>query len=336
SLLSAIPFVSRLPRNFSACGQAVDRAVNSGQWTHIGRLAELESTCVAAEYKSHETSVDIEGRSWRALVVHSNAQDKRRQKSIAYEQEQSLKKITAMTKPVQKRYFCEKDARAAAQAMSQMETPLHTVKASYRETVVNKRGRPPKEGPRPTNTYYDLVWEVLIREDRLQLLREQAGCFVLLSNVPSCGENSLDAKALLRTYKGQYGVESDFVFLKDPLVVNDLFLKTPSRIDALGMILVVALLIWRLMERQMRMYLAHEGKRLPGWDNKPTDRPTSFMMSTVFYGIQVARPRRGEPVLLKALSDRQMQFLEALGLDERVFLDNGVKCILQCRRKPGG
>jgi transposase len=51
-------------------------------------------------------------------------------------------------------------------------------------------------------------------------------------------------------------VESDFVFLKDPLVVNDLFLKTPSRIDALGMILVIALLIWRLMERQMRMYLA--------------------------------------------------------------------------------
>jgi transposase len=208
SRLHEIPFVSRLPRNFSACGQAVDRAVDSGQWTHIGRLAELESTRIAAEYKSHETSVDIEGRSWRAVVVHSNAQDKRRQKSIAYEQEQSLKKITAMTKPVQKRYSCEKDARAAALAMSQMETPLHTVKASYRETVVNRRGRPPKEGPRPTNTYYDLVWEVLIREDRLQLLREQAGCFVLLSNVPSCGENSLDAKALLRTYKGQYGVLS--------------------------------------------------------------------------------------------------------------------------------
>jgi hypothetical protein len=102
------------------------------------------------------------------------------------------------------------------------------------------------------------------------------------------------------------------------------------------MILVVALLIWRLMERQMRMYLAHEGKTLPGWDNKPTVRPTSFMMSTVFYNIQVARPRRGEPVLLNPLSDRQMQFLDALGLDERVFLDKGVKCILQCRRKPGG
>jgi len=334
SLLAGIPFVSRLPRNFAVCDQAVDRAVESGQWTHIGRLAELESTRNAAEYKSHETTVDIEGRSWRAVVIHSNAYDKRRQKSIGYELGQSLKKITAMTKGVQKRYFCEPDARAAALAISQMETPLHSVKASYRETVVNKRGRPPKEGPRPTNTYYDLDWEILIKEDRLQLLREQAGCFVLLSNVPSSGEDSLDAKALLRCYKGQYGVESDFSFLKDPLVVNDLFLKKPSRVDALGMILVIALLIWRLMERQMRMYLAQEGKRLPGWDKKPTDRPTSFMMSTVFYGIQVARPRRGDPILLRPLSDRQMQFLDALGLDERVFLDKNIKCMLQCRGKP--
>jgi transposase len=54
---------------------------------------------------------------------------------------------------------------------------------------------------------------------------------------------AMDAAGLLRTYKGQYGVESDFAFLKDPLIVNDLFLKTPSRIDALGMVLIIALMI---------------------------------------------------------------------------------------------
>ena len=53
----------------------------------------------------------------------------------------------------------------------------------------------------------------------------------------------MSAAALLKTYKGQYGVESDFAFLKDPLVVNDVFFKTPSRIDALGMVLIIALMI---------------------------------------------------------------------------------------------
>ncbi|MDA3821036.1 MAG: IS1634 family transposase [Bacteroidales bacterium] len=334
SLLDETRFVSRLPGNFSVCAQAVDRAVESEEWEHIGKLAELDSSRVAAEYKAHETTVEIEENTYRAVVIHSNSHDKRRQKAIDRELKKSLKTITDLTKGVQERYFCENDARVALQTMSQMKTSLHTVDVSYQETRVNKRGRPPKEGPQPTNTYYDLVYEILIREDRLQLLRDRSGCFVLLSNVPSFGEDSLDAKALLLTYKGQYGIESNFVFLKDPLVVNDLFLKTQSRIDALGMILVVALLIWRLMERQMRLYLNNESKVLPGWDNKPTDRPTSFMMSTVFSGILIARMKKGESFLLNPLSDRQMQFLTALGLDEQVFLATDATCMLQCRGKP--
>ena len=32
-------------------------------------------------------------------------------------------------------------------------------------------------------------------------------------------------------------MESDCAFLKDPLIVNDIFLKSPSRIGALGMVL---------------------------------------------------------------------------------------------------
>ncbi|MFA6927519.1 MAG: IS1634 family transposase [Bacteroidales bacterium] len=334
SLLDETRFVSRLPGTFSACAQVVDRAVERGAWEHLGRLAELDTTRVAAEYKAHETTVEIEKKSYRAVVVHSNVHDKRRQKAIDHELKKSLQDITDRTKGVQVRYFCEQDAQVAAQTLSQIKTPLHTVRASYQEIKVNKRGRPPKQGPQPTNTYYDLVWEILIREDRLQLLRERAGCFVLLTNVPSFGEDALDAKALLRAYKGQYGIESNFVFLKDPLVVNDLFLKTPSRIDALGMILVIALLIWRLMERQMRRYLAQEDKVVPGWDNKPTDRPTSFMMSTVFSGIQSARMKREGSFLLNPLSERQMQFLAALGLDERVFLDKSIECVPQCRGKP--
>jgi len=45
-------------------------------------------------------------------------------------------------------------------------------------------------------------------------------------------------------------------------VVNDLFLKTPSRIDALGMVLIIALMVWRLMERTMRAYVENEKSSL--------------------------------------------------------------------------
>lgn len=318
--LSSIRFVSRLPSTYGCCSLAIDEAVEADKWTDLGTLAELESSRKTASYKAFETEVTIEGCPYRAVVIHSDSHDRRRQKAIERKIDASHKELESKLKGFQSRYYCERDAKEALRSLRAMEGPLHTVKATYAEVMVNKRGRPPKEGPRPVNTYYDLSWEIAEHEQKVSRMRERAGCFVLLTNVPI---DSLDAKELLRTYKGQFAVEANFSFLKDPLVVNDLFLKNPSRIDALGMALVLSLMVWRLMERQMRLYLESENKLLPGWDNKATDRPTSFMMSTVFQQIMVAH-LEGEAYLLKPLSDRQLLFLQALGLDERVFMTKTV------------
>lgn len=135
----------------------------------------------------------------------------------------------------------------------------------------------------------------------------------------------MDAAGLLRTYKGQYGVESDFAFLKDPLIVNDLFLKTPSRIDALGMVLIIALMIWRLMERTMRAYVENSKTKLPGWDNRTTDKPTAFMMTIAMTGIMAAVIGTTRH-MLSAPGPRQLAFLGALGLGPPVFLDPAYRC----------
>ena len=55
--------------------------------------------------------------------------------------------------------------------------------------------------------------------------KDISGCFVLISNLPKTGQNAHEDCALLTAYKGQYGVEMNFRFLKDPLIVNDTFLK---------------------------------------------------------------------------------------------------------------
>jgi transposase len=53
---------------------------------------------------------------------------------------------------------------------------------------------------------------------------------------------------VLRAYKEQHGLEQHYGFLKDPLIVNSLLLKKPERIEALGLVLWLALLLWRLRE----------------------------------------------------------------------------------------
>jgi hypothetical protein len=55
-------------------------------------------------------------------------------------------------------------------------------------------------------------------------LRLEAGCFVLLTNLVYQQED-WSAPELLTLYKSQIGIEKNFSFLKDPAIVNSIFLK---------------------------------------------------------------------------------------------------------------
>ena len=320
-------FVTRLPANYKECERAICVAVDSNEWTHIGRLSETvtRGNRPCAQYKAFETTVTLYEKIYRAVVVHSSSHDKRRQKRYDKLVLNSEKTIRDALKKMQDVYACEPDAKLAAVQAEKLSGRLHNVRASICPEEVRKRGRPPKNGPAPTKTRYRLVWEVCEDVAAVARLRELAGCFVLLSNVPIKDEGAMDGAGLLKTYKGQYGVESDFAFLKDPLIVNDVFLKSPSRIDALGMVLIIALMVWRLMERSMRTYVKNTGTLLPGWAGRATDKPTSFMMTTVMAGIMVARvgARRS---LLCPPREGPMAFLAAMGLDANAFIDPGCQC----------
>ena len=320
-------FVSRLPANYKECERAICVAVDANEWTDIGRLSETvtRGNRPCAEYKAFETTVTLYEKTYRAVVIHSSSHDKRRQKRYDKLVVSSEKAIRDALKKMPDLYACEPDAKRAAVQAEKLLGRLHNVRVSICPEEVRKRGRPPKNAPAPTRTKYRLAWEVCENAAEVARMRELAGCFVLLSNVPVEGDGAMNEGGLLKTYKGQYGVESDFAFLKDPLVVNDIFLKTPSRIDALGMVLIIALMVWRLMERSMRTYLKNTGTVLPGWAGRATDKPTAFMMTTVMAGIMVARvgTRR---YLLCPPGDRPAAFLSAMGLDANAFVDPGCQC----------
>lgn len=320
-------FVSRLPANYAECERVIAVAVEANTWIEIGPLAE-DSTVKSrpcAQYKAFETAVILHEKTYRAVVVHSSSHDKRRQKKLDKAIVESKKSINAILRSLQTIYFCEADAKVAAAKIGKLSGKLHEVTPSIRPVEVRRRGRPSAKGPTSTNIRYELSWELTLNAIGVDRQRLLAGCFVLLSNVPTQGDGALNAGKLLQTYKGQYGVENDFAFLKDPLIVNDLFLKTPSRIDALGMILIIALMVWRLMERNMRTHIENTKTTLPGWDKKVTTKPTAFMMTTIMTNIMVA-VIGDQRVLLRSLKAKQSAFLEALGLDHSVFLKPTCKC----------
>ncbi|MCJ8500124.1 hypothetical protein [Desulfatitalea alkaliphila] len=103
------------------------------------------------------------------------------------------------------------------------------------------------------------------------------------------------------------------------MIVNSIFLKRPHRIEVLGLVLLIALLICRLMEKWIRKYIETNGNQITGWKKKPTKRPTSFIMTTKFLTILVARlgDRRE---LARPLRLEQKEFLQALNVSPDVFI----------------
>lgn len=86
--------------------------------------------------------------------------------------------------------------------------------------------------------------------------------------------------ALVATYKEQGGVERGFRFLKDPLfLASSVFVKKPQRIMALGFIMVLCLLVYRLAEVRLRSRLAESQQTIPDQVHKPTARPTMRLSS---------------------------------------------------------
>jgi hypothetical protein len=80
----------------------------------------------------------------------------------------------------------------------------------------------------------------------------------------------------------------------------------------------LALLIWRLMERAMRMHVDTTSTSLPGWDKQATERPTAFMMVTQCAG-GIVLQRGHHRQLARPLSGVQQQYLTALDVPATCF-----------------
>jgi transposase len=315
-------FISRLPATYTECERVIQEAVGQQAWEEVGVLAETKPTKnrPVASYKAHESAVTLYGKPYRAVVVHSSAHDKRRQKRLDRELQTSYTTLQAAVRAAGKQeYFCRADAEAAAEKLRAMQTDYHRVEVSVEERPQYGKGRPSTRKPREVKAMrYGLQPGLTARADRLATKREEAGCFVLLTNVPKEGAFAHGAGDVLQAYKEQHGMEQNFSFLKDPLIVNSLFLKKPERIEALGLVLLLALLLWRILERSMRAHVDTTGTVLAGWDKKRTARPTAFMMVTKFSGVivlKVGEQRR----LAQPLSAVQQQYLTAVGLQVTCF-----------------
>ena len=98
-------------------------------------------------------------------------------------------------------------------------------------------------------------WAVRIERDEgaYQQARKRCGMLVLLTDLRD--RVACPAISVLSGYKGQQGAERIFRFLKDPAWVGAICLKKPERIVAFGYVMLMAAMVYTLLERQARKAL---------------------------------------------------------------------------------
>lgn len=267
-----LKFISRIPDTFSLPDTLRDYVWERGEWEEIGRLSEDED---GAHYKLCSVQETLDGETYRFVVVQSSELDRRKarhlEKTIEKERKAMEKALATLSKQT---FHCEPDAQEAlaefeAKWSDSLNRPALCVKAKSKR----KPGRPPKNRPAPTRTYYVIEGSIEPpSEDVLLDLRQKMSCFVLITNVLDSQE--LSNEQVLRDYKGQVRVEQRFRFLKDPVFIDSVFLKNQDRVYALGFVFLFALLVASLIELKVRRALRRRGEAIAVPGGRITDRPT--------------------------------------------------------------
>ena len=310
-------FITRLPFNYKEASLAVSRAVqNADNWEALPLPEESsKGSRPKAEYKLQETTVTLYGREYRCIVVHSSAHDRRRLKRLERRIGSSFTEASETLKTACKtEYFCRADAEAAAEKLTDSDFSYHSLVVGVREKITYGKGKPPRDLSKRkiTSIKYLLEGKISERTDRIEVAREESGCFVLLTNTPLTGEMSHSAADVLAAYKEQHGIERNFSFIKDPMILNGIFLKNPERIEVLCFIMLTSLLVWNLMQHVMRRNLSKTDSMVEGLAGRMTSTPTVYAMTTKFRAlyITILLGARGLSTQLTAVQKKYLEMLE--------------------------
>ena len=248
-----VQFISRCPDAFygKVTNQLIEQAYQEGAvWSEPLSVGKKETS---TRYRIQEFTKRVETHDLRFLVVETSSNQKLMDACIEREREefeQAVKRLTAQS------FACEKDAQTAYHAFQTQHKKqlwkLNGIVASTNK-IVYKRGRRAAHQP-PQVDRTDTTWHIQSagierHEENITKKTRQTMTFVLVTNVPAA---TLGSKEILFTYKGQSVVEVQFHLLKTPSLASQVFLTKPERIEALMMLLRVALLVRALMQYQAR------------------------------------------------------------------------------------
>ena len=262
----------------------------------------------------------------RFVAVYSSQLAQHHEEAYGKSQVREAELLAEHVAQVQRRRFaCEADAQAAI-AENEGRGPgqrgrracrwryhevTYEIEVQWQRKPRGQRGRPRKDETVEHERVYGL---------RLQTrpLRPPVSTFGWLVLATTVSENTCDDAGIVRAYRDQTTtVEPGFRWIKNPAAIAPVWLEKRERIAALAMLTVVGLLVYSLIQRQVRQYLQQHQQTIPG-NKGDTATPTAAVVLASFVSVtQVSLDLDGVEVCqVHGWQVHHDLICEALGLDE--------------------
>lgn len=332
-------FVSLVSHSFALRAELVDEVRRAGET--MPELARADGRTKAdpprvyrgRSFERPFTVTDLSGNnkrevSLRFLVVEStqleDQEEKALERRLSKERETFAKSLASASK---RTYACEADA---VHVMEKLTSKLqyHVAHVEVRSEVVTlkraRRGRPKAGEEAPRATVYRLVESEPLTpsEEAVANLEFHSRHFVLVTD--HLDREAWPDERILAEYRHQHVLEghTGFRWLKNVATVAPVFLHTPRRIAALGVVFVLALMVRNYLQFELRRQLAEKGETIPDRLGKPTAKPTTETAMIPFATVTIVHVSFAGQSLgrkLTPLPEAARTVLRMLGVDESVF-----------------
>ena len=276
---------------------------------------------VAVEYSDGRVAQE----TVRFVVVHSSQLAQQQSHTYAGAQAREAEELNMHGRRVEARRFaCVADAEAAIAAYAgrgqgrrgRRPRPWRYHAVHYRVVTDTQRkrrthrGRPAKTDVPQLETSYRLVTAV----EPLTRAEEENGWTVLATTVSQ--EQCSDAEILVAYQEQHTTVEPGFRWIKNPAAISPVWLEKPERIAALAMLTVLGLLVYAVIQRQVRLYLQTHAHQVPG-NKGETATPTAAVVLALFAPVAVVHLQIAttEVQQIYGLQAHHRLVCDALGLD---------------------
>jgi transposase len=301
--LAKLGFITRIPATLKLVSQVISQALQWDTWHPVDPKTRYQPLALC-HY----------GMVQRWLVVYSQAAFERAEATLKKAKQREDEAIKKQLFHLQAQRFGTSQAAQEALAVWAKRWKYHRVASSHLTAHKRYAG---KGRPTPSTPLKASEWQIQahVHADAhaIEQDKQAKACFVLGTNIDT---SELSDPEVIVAYKGQSHVEGGFRFLKDPLFfVSSLFVKKPSRIEGLLMVMTLALLVYSVAQRRLRAQLATHHETVPNQINQPTTSPTLRWVFQLLEGIHRIRMTvQGQAHdLIEGLKDVQVKILRLFG-----------------------